>query len=181
MNPHDLIEKYYKPDSITYAILLRHAESVARKAVAVARRVQHLGPDLGFVYEAAMLHDIAIFLTYAPKLGCFGRFPYVCHGYLGREILDRMNLPRHALVCERHVGCGITAREIRERKLPLPEREMVPVSLEEQIVCYADKFFSKERDPGEEEKSVTDVISTISQQGEEKGIIFRKWLKIFEI
>jgi uncharacterized protein len=92
-----------------------------------------------------------------------------------------MKLPRHALVCERHVGCGITAREIREGNLPLPERDMVPLSLEEQIVCYADKFFSKKDLDLEKEKTVDEIIATLSLWGDEKVRIFRKWLKMFEI
>ena len=179
MNPIDLIREHYEPDSIAYRILVRHAGNVARKAVAVARNVLHLGPDLGFVYEAAMLHDIAIFLTDAPDLGCSGRFPYICHGYLGRELLDRLNLPRHALVCERHVGCGISALEVTERNLPLPPRDMIPLSLEEQIVCYADKFFSKKGPFPEREKSVAEVISTLSFLGDEKVAIFRNWMRKF--
>lgn len=181
MNPYDAIKEYYQPGSTAYAILVKHAENVARKAVAAARNVAHLGPDLQFVHEASMLHDIAIFLTNAPQLGCFGRFPYVCHGYLGRELLERMKLPRHALVCERHVGCGITVQEIREKKLPLPERDMVPISLEEQVICYADKFFSKKDLTVEKEKTVSEVVSTVSSLGEGKVAIFCKWLKTFEI
>ncbi|MEZ4602993.1 MAG: hypothetical protein R2861_06175 [Desulfobacterales bacterium] len=33
--------------------------------------------------------------------------------------------------------------EIQTHHLPLPLRSMVPVTLEEEIICYADKFFSK--------------------------------------
>ena len=54
-------------------------------------------------------------------------------------------LPRHALVCERHTGTGITVSDIRDQHLPLPLRDFSPVSVEEQLICYADKFFSKSR------------------------------------
>ncbi len=59
-----------------------------------------------------MLHDIGIFLTNAPHIGCYGDKPYICHGYLGREILDKEGLPGHAMVCERHVGAGLTVTDI---------------------------------------------------------------------
>ena len=83
-------------------------------------------------------------------------------------------------MCERRVGCGVTAREVGG-KLPFPEREMIPVSLEEQTVCYVDRFFSKNHAPGEKEKTVAEIISTIFPQGDEKVDIFRKWLKKFDI
>ena len=52
-------------------------------------------------------------------------------------------LPRHALVCERHIGAGLTADEIRNQGLPLPAVDMLPLTVEEKLVCYADNFFSK--------------------------------------
>jgi uncharacterized protein len=88
-----------------------------------------------------MLHDIGILHTKSPGLGCHGKYPYICHGFLGRELLDRIGLPEYGLISERHVGVGISSDDIRTFTLPLPERDMVPVSIEEQIICYADKFF----------------------------------------
>lgn len=46
-------------------------------------------------------------------------------------------------MCERHTGAGLTAQEIIDQSLPLPHRDMLPLSLEEKVVCYADKFYSK--------------------------------------
>lgn len=104
MDPIKIIQKFYKIDSKAYNLLVPHSEAVARKALETARKVPHLNPDLKFIEEAAMLHDIGIFLTNDPGLGCFGDKPYICHGYLGRELLEKEGFPKHALVCERHVG-----------------------------------------------------------------------------
>ena len=60
--------------------------------------------------------------------------------------------PRHARVCERHTGTGITLAMIEERGLPLPHRDFMPETLEEQLICYADKFYSKTK--LDKEKSV---------------------------
>ena len=90
-----------------------------------------------------MLHDIGIGLCEAPQLHCSGTEPYLAHGVLGRQLLEKEGLGLHALVCERHTGAGITAEEIREGGLPLPVRDYLPVSLEEKIICVADKFYSK--------------------------------------
>ena len=52
-------------------------------------------------------------------------------------------LRRLRLVSERHTGAGITLENIVANNLPLPKREMVPVTIEEIIICFADKFHSK--------------------------------------
>jgi uncharacterized protein len=126
-----------------------------------------------------MLHDIGIFLTYEPKIGCHGDKPYICHGYLGREILEREGLPLHALVCERHIGVGISLIEINKKKLPIPKRDMIPVSLEEKIVCFADKFFSKDTGFLLREKTIEKVRKNIAQYGDEKLRQFDEWIEFF--
>lgn len=158
---------------------MRHSEMVAKKALQSARRVLHLHPDLEFIEQAAMLHDIGIFYARAPEIGCFGEYPYVCHGYLGRELLEDRGLFRHALVCERHVGVGLSLEEIQKYHLPLPHRDMVPVSLEEQIVCYADKFFSKKPGKDQAEWPVELVLKSLEKYGPHKVARFKEWLALF--
>lgn len=92
-----------------------------------------------------MIHDIGIFLTNAPRISCLGSFPYICHGYLGADLMRKEGFPKHALVCERHTGAGISLSDIEQQNLPLPKRDLRPVSLEEQLICFADKFYSKTR------------------------------------
>jgi len=144
MDPLSLIEKYYSPESSLYKILVGHSRQVAQKSLEIARNLPHLGPNLKFIEKAAMLHDIGIFMTRAESIGCMGEHPYICHGYLGRQILDEQGLdPDFGLVAERHTGAGITLENIIQKNLPLPHRDMVPLTLEEKIICCADKYFSK--------------------------------------
>ncbi|MGA9176011.1 MAG: HD domain-containing protein [Desulfobacterales bacterium] len=179
MNPLDIIAEFYEPGSESFQILVRHGEQVANKAVETAMKVPHLKPDLKFINEAAMLHDIGIFETNTPELGCSGKHPYVCHGYLGRRILEKKGLSQHAFVCERHVGIGITAEEIKLNHLPLPQRDMVPISIEEQIICFADKFFSKDGKMDRCEKSVEDILKSLQRYGPEKVMRFQEWMHLF--
>ncbi|WP_353684621.1 HD domain-containing protein [Thermodesulfovibrio sp. 3907-1M] len=177
MNPLEIIKKHYNPQSIAYKILINHSQAVAEKALKIAEKFD---VDRQFIYEAAMLHDIGIFLTNTPKLDCHGKFPYIAHGYLGREILEKEGFPQHALVCERHTGVGITKEEIIKNKLPLPQRDMLPISMEEKIIAYADKFFSKESDGSVRVRTVEEIIKDLSRHGEEKVKIFREWLNLFK-
>lgn len=164
-----------------YDILVEHSTLVAQKALALARNLVHLNPDVDFIYEAAMLHDIGIIMTRTPELGCSGALPYICHGYSGRAILEREGLPRHGLVCERHIGVGITIEDIRSGKLPIPLRDMTPQTLEEQIICYADKFYSKNgHGHAVLEKSAEEIILGLSAHGQEKVDRFLSWHRRFE-
>ncbi len=176
-----IIKKYYDPGSRAYYLLVNHSNMVTERAFEIAKKLKHLNPDLNFIKEAAMLHDIGIFFTNEPKIGCYGNKPYVCHGYLGREILEKEGFPKHALICERHIGVGISRNDIEEKKLPIPKRDMIPVSIEEQIICYADKFFSKDSEFLLKEKSIKSIREYISKFGEDKIKRFDEWVKIFGV
>ena len=143
MNPYAIIDKYYPLDNELKHILVTHSRSVADKALAMARKHPELELDIPFIEEAAMLHDIGIFKTDADKIYCMGHYPYICHGYLGADLMREEGFPKHALVCERHTGAGLTLQNIILNKLPVPHRELVPVSLEEQLICLPTSFFQK--------------------------------------
>jgi uncharacterized protein len=179
MDPISLIKKYYTENSQAYEILVNHSLSVTQKALQIAEMNPQENFDIDFVKEAAMLHDIGIFMTNAPRIFCFGGNPYIAHGYLGSELLQKEGLFRHALVCERHTGTGISLAQIQKHHLPLPHRDMMPVSPEEQLICFADKFFSKTRLG--EELSIDKIRKTLSNFGDDSVSCFDiwcdKWLK----
>lgn len=170
----NIIQKYYVQDSKLYKILITHSELVRDKALYIARKNSNLNPDLKFIEEASMLHDIGMFLCDAPSIECQGTNPYICHGYLGREILEKEGLPNHALVCERHTGTGLHQEDIIEQNLPIPKRDMLPTSLEEEIICFADKFFSKK---SENEKTLIEIKEELRKFGEDRVEKIEKWEK----
>ena len=130
-----------------------------------------------FVKEAALLHDIGIFQTDAPTIQCFGTHPYIAHGYLGAEICGRKVSPNTH-------WCANAIREPDSRwkislpkQLPVPHREMLPITLEEQLICFADKFFSKTH--LDEEKTVEKARQSIAKYGEEGLSRFDRWCSLF--
>ncbi len=171
-----IIHTYCK-DSQLLDIVLRHSRAVADKAISIAHKHPELNVDIQFVEEAAMLHDIGVVGVDAPAIACHGTEPYIKHGILGAEILRREGLERHALVCERHTGTGLTLQQIVAQKLPLPLRDMQPVSIEEQIICFADKFFSKTR--LDSEKTVEQARRSLEKFGQEGLGKFDAWCEIF--
>ena len=177
MNPIDIIDKYYPQDNELKHILLVHSQSVADKALWIAARHPELNLDEAFLYEAGMLHDLGIFLTDAAPIYCFGTEPYICHGYLGADLMRKEGFPLHALVCERHPGAGLSLKEILRQQLPIPHREMLPVSMEEQVICFADKFYSKTH--LDREKTVEGARKSIAKYGEEGLSRFNRWCELF--
>jgi uncharacterized protein len=87
-------------------------------------------------------------------------------------------LPKHALVCERHTGTGISLSVIQNAGLPLPHRDMQPVSLEEQLICYADKFYSKTQLG--HEHSLEKIRYSLSHHGDDVVRKFNIWHALFE-
>lgn len=172
-----IIDKYYNDNSRLREILTTHSRLVADKALRCALD-RNLDIDKTFVEEAAMLHDIGIFRCNAPDIQCFGSLPYICHGIEGRTILEAEGLPLHALVCERHTGAGLTVDDIKRQNLPLPLRDMTPQSLEEKLICYADKFFSKSGNI-KLEKPLERVLASMERHGKETAERFLALHRLF--
>lgn len=175
------IDKIYHPlyndNPGLLATVLTHSECVARKALGCLAS-RGIEADMEFVREAAMLHDIGVIRCNAPSILCFGDLPYICHGIEGRRILEDAGFPAHALVCERHTGSGLSVEDIVIQNLPLPHRDMLPVSIEEKVICYADKFFSKSGNLTEE-KTLERVIGGMKKFGNDSLARFLELHEIF--
>ena len=177
IDPIAIIYKYYPEDNELRRLLLHHSRQVADKALRVADFHPELSLDRSLLENGGMLHDIGIFLCDAPGIHCFGKYPYLLHGRLGAELMRREGLEDIARICERHTGTGLTAEDIRRQNLPLPEGDYRPETLEEQVICYSDKFFSKSHP--ETERSVERTIQSLRKFGEHGVEVFENWHKRF--
>ena len=178
MDYQSIIDEYYPSENELRRILMVHSRQVADRCLLIARKHPELRLDGEFLEEAAMLHDLGIFRTNAPGIQCFGTEPYIRHGIIGGEILRQKGWERHARVCERHTGTGLTAWDIEQQQLPLPHEDFMPEELEEQVVCYADKFYSKTR-PGTE-RTVMEAMRALEKFGWDGIKRFQKWVDLFE-
>ena len=111
-----------------------------------------------------MLHDIGIYQCDAPSIHCHGTEPYIRHGQIGGELLRAEGFPRHARVAERHTGTGLPGWE--------------PETLEEQIICYADKFYSKSKP--DHVRTVLETAQSLEKFGHAGVVKFLEWAKQFE-
>ena len=90
-------------------------------------------------------------------------------------MLMEAGLPKHARVCERHTGTGLTVEDIRSQKLPLPERDMCPETLEEQIICYADNFYRKRPEVLTVQQTPEEIVNTLGRFGGNKAEVWKAW------
>ena len=202
-----LLHRYYPEDNALRRMLLHHSRQVCARALQIVERHPELGANRNLVEAGAMLHDIGIFLTDAPGIHCHGTAHYILHGSLGAQLLrnEAEQLKEEKLqeeqlkeeqpqaiqlqeelhfyealarICERHTGTGLTRQTIIERGLPDPQQDLLPETIEEQIICYADKFYSKSY--LERERTIPQTLQSLEKFGDEGVEKFRHWTELFE-
>ena len=164
MDYQAIIDKYYPADDELRRVLLLHSRQVADRCLLIVKKHKELPVDVQFLEEAAMLHDIGIYQCDAPSIHCHGTEPYIKHGPIGGDLLSQEGYPRHARVAERHTGTGLPGFE--------------PETLEEQIVCYADKFYSKSKP--DHVRTVAETAQSLEKFGHEGVLKFLSWAEKFE-
>ena len=179
MDYQAIIDKYYPEEDALRRLLLKHSRQVADRCLLIAHQHPKLQIDTTFVEAAAMLHDIGIRWCHAPSICCNGDEPYIRHGLIGAELLRREGCDEaFARVCERHTGTGLTRQQIERQQLPLPLADFVPETLAEQLVCYADKFYSKSHP--DRVLSIDDTARSLEKFGHEGVEKFMEWAARFE-
>ncbi|MFH0862078.1 MAG: TIGR00295 family protein [Candidatus Altiarchaeota archaeon] len=107
--------------------VIEHCLVVSSFAKEIAEKIKSNGHeiDMDFVESAALLHDIGRSKTHGIR-----------HGIEGAALMKEY--PRYARVCESHIGGGIGKDEAE--RIGLPAKDYLPETLEEKVICYADKL-----------------------------------------
>ena len=88
--------------------------------------------DRKAILSGALLHDIGRSRTHTVE-----------HGYVGAKILQDEGVDQVVVeIVRRHVGAGISAEEAVT--LGFPEGDYIPRTLEQKVVCFADKMVSSD-------------------------------------
>jgi len=119
----------------TGVYIVRHCQAVAMAAKIMADEAERRGRpvDKQAVIAGALLHDIGR-----------SRTQTVMHGLQGAEILEKEGVDKTVVeIVRKHVGAGISPEEAK--KLGLPDFDYVPRTLEERIVCFADKMVDADK------------------------------------
>jgi len=126
----NLFLKYKLPKNV-----IAHSKKVSGIALKIADELVRNGfyVDLDLVERGALLHDMGRSITHGLE-----------HGYFGGKILrEEGESEEVARIAERHVLGGISQDEAEG--MGLPARDFIPQTLEEKIVCYADKLSDRNK------------------------------------
>lgn len=101
--------------------------------------------NLELAQIGSLVHDIGVYQCYDDEMYPDKNAPmYISHGLLGEKILRgegySIEIARFASC---HTGTGLTIEDIEKDNLPYPKKDFIAITLEEEIVMYADKFHSK--------------------------------------
>lgn len=110
--------------------VIDHCKAVRDVAVKIAKKAD---ADIKLVEAGALLHDIGRSKTHGIR-----------HVIEGVDIAKRLGLSEKIIrVIETHVGAGIPSEDAK--KLGLPEKDFIPATLEEKIICHADNLIEKNK------------------------------------
>ena len=133
----ELHKKYGSDDRI-----VRHCQACARISRLLSEKAKAQGHvvDAEAVFAGALLHDIGRSQT-----------QLVGHGYVGAGILEKEGVdPVVVEIVRRHVGAGISPEEAVT--LGFPPGDYIPRTIEQKLVCFADKMLDGDKArPFEEE------------------------------
>ncbi|HPJ16632.1 MAG TPA: HDIG domain-containing protein [Candidatus Woesebacteria bacterium] len=146
-------------------VVYRHCQEVANYALVLAKLYANktgIKLDEELIYTGAMVHDIGCLSTKTEK----GKA--VTHGEDGYWWLKSQEVDEKiARFCLSHVGTGFSREEAIEKGLN-SDLNHLPVTTEEIIVAYADKFFSKSG----KKHTAEEIEEKMKEYGEES---FKRW------
>ena len=131
--------------------VIKHCIAVAELALEIAaankNRNKNKNIDEELIFTGALLHDMGRARSHGVE-----------HGFLGGELAKASGLDdRLVKIIQRHVGAGITAEEAKQ--LGLPPISLMPETIEEKIVAYADCLIE-----GTRRTSVEHAISNLKKK-----------------
>ncbi len=172
MNIYLKLLKKYSSSQKDFEVVANHSLAVLEKALNIIRKKKLYQIDLDLVIAGCLLHDIGAFEFM--RNFHLKQNDYIKHGIIGGTILRKEKLNKIALIAERHIGAGISKEEIIENNFPLPKRNFLPITLEQKLVCYADKFHSKSG----KKDNLESIRKEMKGYGKE---VFRRFIKLEKI
>ena len=117
--------------------VINHCIAVRDVAVKIANKAD---ANIKLVEVGSLLHDIGRSKTHGIR-----------HAVEGVKIAKKLDLDESIIrIIECHIGAGILSKDTKE--LGLPEKDYLPISLEEKIVCHADNLVNgNKKQPVEKE------------------------------
>ena len=98
-----------------------------------------------------------------PKIPKDPRFGPVSYTHLDVYKRQAQSPTRTPMLRQVPAIMDMAASTLVQLRVPVPHRDMLPVSMEEQVICFADKFYSKTH--LEQEKSVEKARKSLQRYG----------------
>jgi uncharacterized protein len=108
----------------------RHSLKVSEKALEIAEKINKANVNLELVEIGALLHDVGRSKTHGFN-----------HAIIGGKILRERGYPEAlARICDTHILGGLDKEDTSNAGLP--QKDYIPQTLEEKIICLADKYIA---------------------------------------
>lgn len=118
-----------------------HSEIIQKIALQLIKN-NSLVINLNLVIAGTLLHDIGAYEFF--NIDPFDERKYIRHGIIGYSILKNEGYPEDLCrIASHHTGLGLKKTEIIKNNLPLPKKNFLAETIEEEIIMYSDKFHSK--------------------------------------
>ena len=178
----NLHKKYaaFATASHLYELVFEHCEIVCEIALECAARIDE-PIDTALLRAAALLHDVASYPFFNDQGEADGQGFYPMHGILGAKVLaDEGFDPRIGEIVGTHLLLGLSKDEIvnpPSRHWPLPAHDYQPTTIEGELLCYADRFHSKDPMFNSYETLLRRFQENLPKQAEK----FETWSKRFGV
>lgn len=155
-----------------------HSNIILEVAMQLADNLEKntdLKVDKDLLTQGTLLHDIGVYKCYDDEFNPNKELkPYIHHGFIGAEIIKNegfsQSVWRFAIT---HTATGFTKEDIERERLPYEKLDYIPISIEEELLCYSDKFHSKHPAFDSFEKTM-ERINKFDPAREVKMITFKK-------
>lgn len=140
----EALHKKYAPNDKVYERVYGHCQIVNEIAQWCAKNYKGT-VDTDLLRDAALLHDIGTYVFFNSEAEIKGSDLYPLHAILGAKIIADEGLDKKiAKLVETHILLGVSKQEILDHPWPLPARDYIPDTIEGELLCYADRFHSKQ-------------------------------------
>jgi uncharacterized protein len=168
----ETLHKKYAPNDRLFDLVFTHCKIVRDIAVQIAID-KKLSVNEELLITGALLHDIGTY-AFIEQFEKTGESKYYQHAVAGYQIVKNEGVPEDVCkIVQHHMRLGLTKEQIKYESLDIPLEDYSPVTTEEEVVMYADKFHSKKP----QFNSYESYLSFIQQFGKEQVVKFESLSK----
>lgn len=138
------VHRRYAQNDYVFKLVYEHCEIVAEIAAWCVNE-KNLSVDDELLRASCLLHDIGTYALFDAKGLDGNEHNYKQHAIFGAALAIEEGFdPRIADSIRSHVLMGLSRKEIEESQFGMPQKDYLPATTEARLLCYADRFHSKQ-------------------------------------